>query len=70
MRQRDSFKFIGGSGVIHIEIQRIEGGSLDVHETDPMTGAALHPSLVVHKWADARAEVGRLCIVALHEGRV
>ena len=69
-RQRDSFKLTGAYGSIHIESQRIEGGSIDVHETDLITGAALHPSRVVHTWDEARTEVGRLCAAAIDERRV
>ena len=67
--QRRAFRLIGADGTIDIEIQRIEGGSLDVHETNNL-GDAMHPSKVVHEWEAARQEVGRLCVAAINEGRV
>jgi RecA-family ATPase len=67
--KRRSFQLSGAAGTVNIEIERIEGGSLDVHETD-RHGNALHPSVIVHEWDHARDEVADLVAAAVREGRV
>lgn len=67
--KRRSFRLIGADGTLDIEIQRIDGGSLEVHEMDK-TGRALHPSVIVHEWDAARDQAAKLVATAIREGRV
>ena len=67
--KRRSFQLAGAAGVVNVEIERIEGGSLDVHETD-RHGQPLHPSVIVHEWDHARDKVAELVAAAVREGRV
>jgi len=67
--KRRSFRLIGANGTFDVEIERIKGGSLEVHETD-RTGKALHPSKIVHEWDAARDEAAELVATAIREERV
>ncbi len=67
--KRRSFQLAGAAGVVNIEIERITGGSLDVHETD-RHGNPLAPSIIVHEWDHARNKVADLVAAAIREGRV
>ena len=67
--ERRSFQLAGAAGVVNIEIERIAGGSLDVHETDHH-GQALAPSIIVHEYDHARDKVADLVAAAIREGRV
>ena len=67
--KRRSFQLAGAAGVVNIEIERITGGSLDVHETD-RHGNPLAPSIIVHEWDPARNKVADLVAAAIREGRV
>ncbi len=67
--KRRSFQLAGAAGVVNIEIERITGGSLDVHETD-RHGQPLAPSIIVHEWDHARDKVADLVAAAIREGRV
>jgi len=65
--KRRSFQLAGAEGVVNIEIERIAGGSLDVHETD-RHGQALAPSVIVHEWDTARDFVADLVAAAVRAG--
>ena len=67
--KRRSFQLAGAAGVVNIEIERIPGGSLDVHETD-RHGQPLAPSIIVHEYDHARDKVADLVAAAIREGRV
>ncbi len=67
--KRRSFQLAGAAGVVNVEIERIEGGSLDVHETD-RHGNPMAPSIIVHEWDHARNKVADLVAAAIREGRV
>ncbi len=67
--KRRSFQLAGAAGVVNFEIERIPGGSLDVHETD-RHGQAMAPSIIVHEWDSARERVADLVAAAVREGRV
>ena len=67
--KRRSFQLAGAAGVVNIEIERITGGSLDVHETD-RHGNPMAPSIIVHEWDHARDRVADLVAAAVREGRV
>ncbi len=67
--KRRSFQLAGAAGVVNIEIERITGGSLDVHETD-RHGQPLAPSIIVHEYDHARDKVADLVAAAIREGRV
>ena len=68
MRRR-SFRVIGANGTVDVEIERIKGGSLEIHEMD-RAGKALHPSVIVHEWDAARDEAAELVATAIREERV
>ncbi len=67
--RRRSFQLAGAAGTVNVEIERLEGGSLDVHETD-RHGQAMAPSVIVHEWDVARDKVAELVAAAVREGRV
>ena len=67
--KRRSFQLSGAAGVVNLEIERITGGSLDIHETD-RHGQAMAPSIIVHEWDTARDKVADLVAAAIREGRV
>ena len=69
MTQRRSFQVAGAVGTVNIEMERITGGSIDIHETD-RHGQALTPSIIVHEWEQARDKVADLIAAAIREGRV
>lgn len=67
--QRRSFRVIGSEGTVDVELERLPGGTIDVHETDDM-GRPVQGSYLAHSWDDARSHAGELIKLAITEGRI
>lgn len=67
--QRRTFRIIGSEGHFDVEIQRIDGGALEVAQTDN-TGRQVPPITIVHTWDEARKRAARLLSAAVEESTV
>ena len=67
--KRRSFRVIGADGTYDVEIERIEGGSLEVQAVNDM-GIPMGGAVIVHEWQAAKVVAADMIRLAVVEGRV